>query len=206
MKIKFHYSLIILFTIFLFSGLFIEILIFFLIITAHECGHLFALKLFKQKVHCLNLTIVGGILEVEREEIAIIKEIIINLSGVIINVLIYFGIIFLPDFPYKPIILNYNLLMICFNLLPIYPLDGFNLFESIFKFINDPFKEQKILNTISILTLFGIFILLILKAKSFSVIILFIFLIFHNLVLKIKTTEIALKKYVKRYNYLKETT
>lgn len=202
MKIKLHYSLLFLILIFIFNGLFIEVLLFFFVIIAHELGHLIALVLLKQKPKQLNLTIVGGILEVEVGNIPILHEFIINISGIMVNILLYNIFLKIPNFPYQKILLNYNLLMILFNSMPVYPLDGFRIIESFFRLINDPFKEQKILCIISIISLFLIFALLIYYSKSLSVIILFIFLAYHNLLYRIKKTEIALKKYIKRYNYV----
>lgn len=202
MKIKFHYSLLLLFLILIFNGLFVEVFLFFFVIIAHELGHLIALIALKQKPRQLNLTIVGGILDVEVGNIPIFYEILINISGILVNVLLYNIFLRISQFPYQKILLNYNLLMIVFNILPIYPLDGFRIIESFFRLINDPFKEQRILCIISIFSLFLVFALLIYHSKSLSVIILFIFLAYHNLLYRVKKTEIALKKYIRRYNYI----
>ena len=202
MKVKFHFFILILLIIFLFSGLIVEFALFLLTIFFHELGHLLVLKIFNQSPKQLNLTIVGGIMDVEIGKVSIIKEFLIDISGVCVNILLYFLIKSIPVFPYKKLLLNYNLLMIFFNILPIYPLDGYRILEALFRLINDPFKEQKILSKLSFISLLIAFIILIFYAKSISVVVLFAFLIYQNLLLQVKNTEIALKKYVKRYNYV----
>lgn len=203
MKIKLHYSLLGLLFIFAFTGLYIEILLFFSVIILHELGHLTVLLLFKQKVNIFNITIVGGILDVEYKDLNIIQEIIISLAGVFINFCLLIILKNLDNFIYQDILINYNLIMIAFNLLPIYPLDGFRLFEAIFRVMDNPFKEQRILNYISIFTLSSTFLFMIYYYKSVTVIVIFLFLGYHNLVMQTKYTAFVLKKYVKRYNYNK---
>ena len=197
MKIKLHYSLLGIVLLFIFSGLYIEILLFFLIIILHECGHIISLKIFKQNINTFNITLVGGILDVEYKNLNILKEVIVSLSGVAVNGLILICIRYLDNLYYQDILINYNLLLIIFNLLPIYPLDGYHFFEALLKFINDPFKEQKVLNYISFIFLTITFTLSIYLYKSVSIVIVFSFLVYHNIILQMKYTQFVLKKYVR---------
>ena len=48
MKFKLHYSLLGLLIVFIFSGLYVEFLIFFLVIILHELGHLFVIVLLNK--------------------------------------------------------------------------------------------------------------------------------------------------------------
>lgn len=201
MKVKLHYSLLGILLIFIFSGLYIEILLFFLVIILHECGHITALKLFKQKINTFNITIVGGILDVEYKDLNILKEMIISLSGVAVNSLILIILRYLDNVYYQDILINYNQLLIVFNLLPIYPLDGYRFFEALLKVRNEPFKEQKLLNYISMITLTITFSLAVYYFKSISIIVVFSFLVYHNILLYSKYTQFVLQKYVRRYNY-----
>lgn len=201
MKVKLHYSLLGILLIFIFSGLYIEILLFFLVIILHECGHITALKLFKQKINTFNITIVGGILDVEYKDLNILKEMIISLSGVAVNSLILIILRYLDNVYYQDILINYNQLLIVFNLLPIYPLDGYRFFEALLKVRNEPFKEQKLLNYISMITLTITFSLAVYYFKSISIVVVFSFLVYHNILLYSKYTQFVLQKYVRRYNY-----
>ncbi|MFA7435562.1 MAG: site-2 protease family protein [Bacilli bacterium] len=201
MKLKFHYSLASIAFIFAFSGLYLEILLFFSVILLHELGHIIFLKLFKQKICTFNISIVGGILDVEYKDLSIIKEMIISLAGVIVNCILLIFLKYLDSFYYQDILIKYNLLFIVFNLLPIYPLDGYRFLEALLKIKNDPFSEQKILNVISIFSLLITLVGSIIYFKTLSIIIVFGFLGYHNLILHTKYTEFVLKKYVRRYKY-----
>lgn len=201
MKIKFHYSLLVLLIILAFTGLYLEILILFMIIFLHELSHVMFLIIFKQKIKYINLTILGGILYTDNLNLKIYQEIIVNLAGVLLNYLLIVIFKKIENNYYKELIINYNYIMIVFNLLPIYPLDGYRLIETLIKLINHPFKEQKILTKISnLFWLFG-FIISFYKYKSFALLIIFIYLGYQNFKLYINRTQISLKKYIKTYNY-----
>ena len=201
MKIKFHYSLLSLFIIFLFSGLYIEILLFFLIIILHELGHIGVLLLYKQNIKSFNITIVGGILDVEYKDLNIIKEASISLAGVAVNGLILILLRYLDNFYYQDILIKYNQLLIIFNLLPVYPLDGYRFIEAVLRLKDNPFLEQKVLNNISIISLIIVFIFSIIYFKSLAIIIVFSFLLYNNIILHLKYSQFALKKLIRRYNY-----
>lgn len=203
MKFKLHYSLLGLLIVFIFSGLYVEFLIFFLVIILHELGHLFVIVLFKQKLITFNLTIVGAILDVEYKDLKIYQEALISIAGVLVNGLILIFTKYLGNLYYQDILIKYNLLLIIFNLLPIYPLDGFHLLEALFRIKNDPFFEQKLLKKISIITLITTFLFAIIYLKTLSILIVFAFLNYHNLVLYLYHTQFVLKKFMQRYKYKK---
>lgn len=202
MKIKFHYSLLGLLLIFLFSGLFIEILAFLLILLAHETGHILACYLFKQKIKTLNLTIVGGMIDVQIENLSVVKKIIIYFAGVLVNIIFLFCVKRIENIYYQKIIYNYNLLLIIFNLLPIFPLDGFRIIETIISLIFNPYKEQKILIAISIFSLIGFTIWTIFYTNSFAYYIIVTYLWYQNIYLKQHNNEVVLKKLIYQYRYL----
>ncbi len=60
------------------GGMLKEILISFLIIIIHECGHLLFILLFKGKLKKFNITPVGGILNVEFKTSSKIKRFLVN--------------------------------------------------------------------------------------------------------------------------------
>jgi stage IV sporulation protein FB len=125
MKIKIHYSLSLLFFIFIFTGFYLEFFIFFLVIFAHELGHYLVARIYGVKIEHLTFTVLGGVLKIETVNISWIKQIFLYGAGIIVNLLLFFGSRYLPNPYFKKLFLNYNLLLIVFNLLPIYPLDGF---------------------------------------------------------------------------------
>ncbi|MCK9536762.1 MAG: hypothetical protein M0R05_04175 [Bacilli bacterium] len=199
MKITIHYTFWLLVFVFLFSGLYWELVLFFAIIGLHEAGHLLFCWLFCQKVKKLNITAIGGLMEVEIRNLSMIKELIIYLSGIIINLLIMGLSRYLNDTYYRKLLYNYNYLVVIFNLLPIYPLDGYKVAELFLaKIINRPFREQKILFLISNIALGG-FSYFLIKNKSIAFLILLIYLFYRNLVYHSYNSQIALKKFIVRY-------
>ena len=84
-KIKIHYSLIFLLILSLFTGSFFKILGIIISILIHEFSHYVFLKLFKVNVKNLELSIIGGILEINDKNISLIKRLLINSAGVISN-------------------------------------------------------------------------------------------------------------------------
>ena len=69
---------------------------------------------------------------------------------------------------------KYNLLLILFNILPIYPLDGYNILNQ-FSFFNQ--KIKKIISYLIILFLF----IIVIFSKSFGILIIIMFLIIKNI-------------------------
>lgn len=175
-KIKIHYSLIIFIILSLFLGQLKYVLIFLTIVLLHEGGHIFALLLFKGELQKITLTVVGGIIDVNDYKLNNLQNLIVSLSGITINVLIILIIknIYI-DSAIKEVILSYNKLMIAFNLLPIYPLDGFRIIEVFLNMVFDYEYTQDLSTIIS-----SFFLILIcmygMISKSGAIIIISIFL------------------------------
>lgn len=104
----------------------------------HECGHLLAGLLLKLKPRKLEINPFG--LAVIFEEFGSKnnsfewKKVIISAAGPLTNIIIMLAVIFtnppIADLT-KEIIIYSNLLIIAFNLLPIYPLDGGRIIKGI---------------------------------------------------------------------------
>ena len=175
-KIKIHYSLIIFIILSLFLGQLKYVLIFLTIVLLHEGGHIFALLLFKGELQKITLTVVGGIIDVNDYKLNNLQNLIVSLSGITINVLIILIIknIYI-DSAIKEVILSYNKLMITFNLLPIYPLDGFRIIEVFLNMVFDYEYAQDLSTIVS-----SFFLILIcmygMISKSGAIIIISIFL------------------------------
>lgn len=104
----------------------------------HECGHLLAGLLLKLKPRKLEINPFG--LAVIFEEFGSknnsfeLKKVIISLAGPLTNLIIMLAVIFInPQIEQitKEIIIYANILIIAFNLLPIYPLDGGRIIKGI---------------------------------------------------------------------------
>ena len=135
-KIKIHYSLIFLLILSLFTGSFFKILGIIFCIFFHEFSHFIFLKLFRVKVNHLELSVIGGILEIEEVNLSLIKKLIINFSGICANILIIIVLKYL-DFSTLNYLISYNFCIIIFNLIPIIPLDGFRILNDLLSTIYD---------------------------------------------------------------------
>ena len=135
-KIKIHYSLIFLLILSLFTGSFFKILGIIISILIHEFSHYVFLKLFKVNVKNLELSIIGGILEINDKNISLIKRLLINSSGVISNLIIIL-LIKITNINSLNYLVYYNLFIIIFNLIPIIPLDGFRILNDLLSSIYD---------------------------------------------------------------------
>ena len=135
-KIKIHYSLIFLLILSLFTGSFFKILGIIISILIHEFSHYVFLKLFKVNVKNLELSIIGGILEINDKNISLIKRLLINSAGVISNLIIIL-LIKITNINSLNYLVYYNLFIIIFNLIPIIPLDGFRILNDLLSSIYD---------------------------------------------------------------------
>ena len=123
-KIKIHYLMIALIIICSFSGFLGQILLISFTILLHEMGHLFFIILFGGKIKSMTLNIFGGRLDANTSKIKKRwKKILVDMGR---NYYKYFKNNDKIDF-----IIRFNWLMIVFNLLPIFPLDGYRFIEDV---------------------------------------------------------------------------
>lgn len=90
----------------------------------HELGHLAWIGFFRYKIESLRLSIFGFFLKLDATKEELLKDIFIYYGGIFANLLCF---LFIPD----PVFKKINLLLLCFNALPIYPLDGFQGIRSV---------------------------------------------------------------------------
>lgn len=119
-----------------------NICIIFFICLIHELGHLFFIKLFKYKVISIELLPFGGFTTIDKKiNTDINKDLIIAFGGIFFQLLLIFTLYLFKNniniITYD-LFINYNLILMLFNLLPIIPLDGSNiihlLLEKIFSY------------------------------------------------------------------------
>lgn len=126
----------------------------YLFIVFHELSHMLIASIFGRKVDCFNITLFGVNISFDKEHY-IIKEKIINKKEYICNILIYLaGPIsnFLLAVIFKNIrfVSDINIFLGILNLIPIYPLDGYNIIENVLKLFNSNIKNIKnIINVIN---------------------------------------------------------
>lgn len=196
-KIKIHYSLIFLLILSLFTGSIFKILGIIFSILLHEISHYMFLKLYKVDVKYLELSIIGGILDIEEVNLSLYKKLIVNLAGVVANLLI---IIIITFFNIESLnyLITYNVVIIIFNLIPIIPLDGYRILNDVLSVIYDDNYTFVLVKRIDLFCLFMmLLVLLILKIYG-------LFLIWSFLLLKYFKYNIDDKKLKNIYYLLKK--
>lgn len=198
MKFNIHYSFLFLIIVGLFASLLKELIIFSLIILLHETSHAITALIFKKKIKRITITIIGGIIEISDNYTSFLKELIINISGILMNFIILLLSLLIKNQYYKELIFDFNLLMIIINILPIYPLDGYRILSDTLFYYFASYKIIKNINFLSMISLI-LFIVYAIYNKSLGLIMVAIFLIFKNLSLKSQAETFFLKKQVNYY-------
>jgi len=184
------------------TGFFKNFIIFTSIILIHEFGHFLVALLFKWKIDKVIILPFGGItIFKEHLDKPLFQEFLIAIAGPL------FQFIFFVLFKGNQNFINYNIAILFFNLLPIYPLDGSRILNVIFnKFIS--FKYSHILSII--VSYIFVFLIIIFTFKLtntlFLFIILFIFLEIFKETIKHKYyfNKFLLERYLYDFEFKKK--
>lgn len=176
------------------TGDFKRVILTFIIIIIHETGHLIFLKNFKVSVTKLTIYPFGGLIKTDKLiNFSPLKELLISIGGLLNQLILY--ILFFYLYKYNLIntytynlFLSINTSLILFNIIPIYPLDGYIILNSIFN-IYIPYLKSNILSLIiSIITL----IIFILYSYNYKI----------NSIFVISFLLCKLYNYLKDYKYI----
>lgn len=121
-------------------GYFNYLVIIIFILFFHDLGHIFIIKILKYKINKIEIYPFGGII---KTNIGLnsrsIDIFLISIAGIMMQLILFliFNILFKLGFisllSYN-IFNKYNLLILLFNLLPIYPLDGSKMLSSLLEY------------------------------------------------------------------------
>ncbi len=178
------------------TGNFKNFIIFSSIIIVHELGHIIGALIFKWKIDKIILLPFGGItIFNENVDKSLKEEFIIAILGPLFQIVFY--LIYKDNLIFN----YYNIAILLFNLLPIYPLDGSKIFNVIFN-IFFPYKLSHIL---SIVLSFIFIILIILYKIDLSLILIFIVVELFKEIIKHKYyfNKFLLERYLYDFNYKK---
>ena len=210
MKIIIHpLTYLLLLTIFL-CGKFNYFLIISIILFAHDLGHILIMIKYKIRINMITIFPFGSIIDtnIHYNEKSYIK-LLIALAGITFQLILYFifhflfklGIISIIDYQ---IFMRYNLMIILFNLLPIVPLDGSKILESILELFT-PYKITLYLEVI--ISIIFICILFYESMFSLDLVLIIIFLLYksYELFFNIKYIyyKFRLERYLNRVIYKK---
>lgn len=119
------------------TGQFLELITLFTIVFIHELGHVFAALAVGWRVVSMELLPFGGVAKVEEWGSTRAKdEVIVALAGPFMNVaMILLGYLMLKMGLWTPewshFFISGNFIIACFNLLPIWPLDGGKVLQAL---------------------------------------------------------------------------
>lgn len=120
-------------------------------ILIHECGHLAFAGIFKWKLESFRLTAIGGFLSFENDLSRPLRQVFfVNLGGVIFN-FIFAMILMWVNGPTSLIYTQFAIII--FNLLPIAPLDGSKILQSVLNKMLDYKKTLSILKVLNVVFL-----------------------------------------------------
>ena len=145
-KLHIHPLLMLFFVISLMTGTFVQLLVLFLIIFIHELGHYLMARYYKWDIEAVVLWVFGGVMKTSDKTNHSIKEdMMVTIFGPIQHLLIFLLLLGCDYIGLLPVSIvqtahNFNWIILLFNLLPIYPLDGGKL---IFYFLSAviPYKK-----------------------------------------------------------------
>jgi len=196
-KIKIHPLFYIVSFITIITGFFKDFSYIMMIILVHELGHILMSLYFKWNIDKIIILPFGGItIFNENLNRPIIEELLIAISGPIIQLIVF-------SFNCNSLILKYHYFLLVFNLLPIVPLDGSKILNLLLNYLL-PFKLSHIL-TLIISFLLVIFLMLI--KFNLILVLMFIFLTIkiieeclnHNNIFN----KFLMERYLYRFNFKK---
>ena len=168
MKFKISYLTYLFLILMLLSGLFKDTIALLIIILIHELGHIIVIKLLKYPISSITIYPFIGIIKINKKiNTKIIHDVLISLGG-IINQLGFFIMLYLIEknlsIYFYQLLFSYNLKILLFNLIPIYPLDGFKLVNSLLNYLFSYQRSYVISITLNIAI---IIVILIIKPSYF---------------------------------------
>ncbi len=166
-----HYSFFILLFLGFISGVGWLLISYFIFLVLHEFVHSVVAKKLGYKIGKIKLLATGAMLEAESDEFSFSDEIKISISAPIFNLLISIFILGLwwinpESYNYSQDLFVINLAIFCFNMLPIFPLDGGRILLAYLSKNMERKKAVSITRAIAIFFSCGMFLLFIFSLFS----------------------------------------
>ncbi len=202
-----------------FSGLFRDVISLFIVIITHELGHVLLSLKYGWNIRKIDLTICGGFITYEDIiDKPFKEEFLIAIAGFLAQIILLIILVLLNkvniiDYGTLFVLNKYNLSVLLFNLIPIYPLDGAKVIYNILCIYLPYKKALQLVNIISIISMLIITLLILFIGVriEYSYIIIFTF-IAKKVIMHIKDVpylfnKLLLERYVypikvNKYNYI----
>ncbi len=186
-------------------------LIIFLIVLVHELGHFFIAKINKYKVKEIMLYPFGGITKISKDlNSDLLKDFFLAIFGFIFQIILFYIVTLFYNIGYignhtYNLFNEYNKLILLFNLLPIYPLDGYNIVNILFNKLFSFQKSYILSYIVSIISLLLFFVLNINYALNNLMIISFLLfkIVKYYRDKKAIYNKFLLERYLNNYDYKK---
>lgn len=148
----------------------------YLFIIFHELSHMFVATILGKEIKLFKFSLAGvNICFSNLNKLSIYKEILIYLAGPFSN------IVLATLFQYNKMIFEVNLSLAIINLIPIFPLDGYNILYNILRNLNNNIILEIISGIcILILSLFSIIQIIYTKNISILIFLIYILVIYLN--------------------------
>ena len=192
-------------------GVFKECIILFTIVLLHEIGHIIAIKFFGYEIKEIEILPFGGITKIAKDlNSSLNKEIIISISGVLMQLIIFFILFLLKqnnliNLEIYKLFFKYNLSILLFNLLPIIPLDGSIFLKSILEKFFSFYYTQIIMIIISLIMviLFG-YVNYLFNLNNYLIAVFLVYKIYDYFInLKYLKNRFLLERYLNDYHFKK---
>ncbi|MFD1362927.1 site-2 protease family protein [Lentibacillus salinarum] len=169
------------------TGTFIELMTILAIVLVHELGHYAAARWFRWRIRGVMLWVFGGVMDTDEQGTRPFREeVIVTLAGPAQHLFIYLLLFVLSGSQIVlPSVIEtayvYNTVILLFNLLPIWPLDGGKL---LFLFLSERLPYRKAYDSIILFSLWLnvalVLVLLFFVPFTLSAFLLFMFLLMEN--------------------------
>ena len=180
-------------------------IIVFIIVVFHEMGHILFIKLFKYKIIDITIYPFGGITKIDKDiNTPLNKELLIACGGIIFQLILFIIIYFVPiNVITKELLYKYNMSILLFNMLPIIPLDGSIIINSLLNKIFSYKISYYLYIIISIIfSIFYLFFNYWYSLNNYLIVSLFIIKTYYAIKnYKYLKTRFLLERYLNKYEY-----
>lgn len=185
-KLHIHPLFLLLIVLSLFTGTFVQLFILFAIILIHEIGHYTLANHYQWHIQSIVLWVFGGVMKTTEATNRPIKEdIIVTVAGPLQHIWMFaviYGCSFMDIIPTSLVqtAFYFNWLLLLFNLLPIYPLDGGKLLFYILSLFLPYKKAHQYTYRFSLLACILLVLFLFFNPFTLTAVLLLLFLMWEN--------------------------